>query len=126
MLMSLAPGGQDRSARPLAPRPVGTTTEDRTSGSRSVGEAVAAGLLIGILTAAVALRVRQRLPIATRSRRVLAVAGVSGVTSGALAWVPAHWAATSGLTAGDFAYPVVAAVVSGLVAATTEHRFESR
>jgi hypothetical protein len=83
------------------------------------------GLVIGTLTAAVALLTRQRLPIATRSRRVLAVGVVSGVSSAALAWVPAHWAATSGLTAGEFAYPVVAAIVSGLVAAATEHRFES-
>ena len=48
------------------------------------------GLIIGTLTAAVALLTRQRLRIATRSRRVLAVAAVSSFTSGALAWLAAY------------------------------------
>lgn len=83
------------------------------------------GLIIGTLTAAVALLTRHRLRIATRSRRVGAVAAVSSFTAGALAWLAVYAAVEVGATVVEFAYPVAAAIVGGLVAAVTELSFES-
>lgn len=84
------------------------------------------GLIIGTLTAAVALLARQRLPIATRSRRVLAVAAVSCFTSGALAWLVGYAAVTFlEVHVVEFVYPVAAAIIGGLVAAITECSFAS-
>lgn len=83
------------------------------------------GLIIGALTAAIALPTRRLLRSATRPQRVLTVGAVSSVVSGALAWVPAHVASTLMTTAGEVTYAVGAAIVGGLVAAATCYLFES-